>query len=206
MNQGENSTRRQPCGQLDFGLSSSQNCERSIFVIYKPFSLWQSSPSRLRQQLTAEGQDSKVNTVYADLGLLPRSGHFISLCMSFFSHYMRKERGFLAKSTHALWRQLRDEHINRQIPNQAKTSHCSWKASQSSEQNRSVIAAHHCHLPNVTVFRGVPQTETLLSGWSKTRCSHPASLKRRLICLSKLSNNLSYLIIFLYKHLSPPPA
>lgn len=115
-----------------------------------------------------------------------------------------RKNGILAQSTYILWRWLWDEHINRQIPSQAKTLYCSWKASQHSEYSKSAIALHHSHPAN-TSFRIVPQIETLLSKWGKTRCSREANLKRRLISVSQLSNNPSYLIIFLYTYLFSPP-
>lgn len=159
------------------------------------------SPNGLRQWLIVKQQASNMSTAECQ-SQVARPALATSFHCALVSSTIKWERknDILAQSTCILLRWLWDEHINRQIPNQAKTLYWSWKASQRSEQSTDIVAFHNGHPPNCKCFRIAPQTETVLSNRSKTRRSHAASLQRRLICVSKLSNNLSYLIIFLYTH------
>lgn len=86
---------------------------------------------------------------------------------------------------------------------QVKQKHCIVHGKFHSAQNRAEVA----FLSKLLRALGQSlQTVTVSpSRRSKTGCSHAASVKRKLICLSKLSNNLTHLIIFLHTQTSPPP-
>lgn len=145
-----------------------------------------------------------MSTVSADLGFtaLPQTHHFT---MDQFFQPLNEEvkMTFLPKVLLILWIWL--WMMTSTDRSQTKQKYCIvHRQLHSTQKSRNVIALCTATIQTFPSCRTAPHTEVLLSSCSETRCSPEASLRRRLICVSKRSNNLSYLIIFLYIHPSLP--